>query len=114
MPLLDHFRPPLYPRHSWESFHTRWANAIADNLDRTLPRRYFAEVQTHLGTQVEADVAELERPPEIEETPSTNGPGGVAVQVYAPPAPLLVMPALFPDDLEVQVRNGATTPGLWR
>ena len=30
MPLLDHFHPPLYPRRSWESFHSRWANSIAD------------------------------------------------------------------------------------
>ncbi len=60
MPLLDHFHPPLYPRRSWESFHSRWANSIADQLNELLPSRYFAEVQLHLGSQVEADVAEFE------------------------------------------------------
>jgi Protein of unknown function (DUF4058) len=58
MPLHDHFHPPLYPQRSWESFHSRWANCIADELHRVLPRRYFAEVHIHLGGQVEADVAE--------------------------------------------------------
>jgi hypothetical protein len=105
VPLLDHYRAPLYPRHHWDSFHTRWATVIADTLDRTLPRRFFAEVQTHLGTQVEADVAEFEAPPDPEDEPSTNGPGGVAVQTYAPPAATMVMPALYPDNLEVQVRD---------
>ena len=83
-----------------------WATVIAGTLDRTLPRRFFAEVQTHLGTQVEADVAEFESPPDPEDEPSPNGPGGgVAVQTYAPPAATMVMPALYPDDLEVQVRD---------
>ncbi|MFO0846235.1 MAG: hypothetical protein U0797_28295 [Gemmataceae bacterium] len=52
MPILDHFHPPLYPTHSWESFHMRWAAAIADALDQLLSPRFFAEVHTHLGTQV--------------------------------------------------------------
>ncbi len=80
MPLLDHFHPPLWPTHSWESFHSRWAAAIADALDRILPPRYFAEVQVHLGSRVESDVAEFEGPPRD----SGNGvPGGaVAVQAW--------------------------------
>jgi uncharacterized protein DUF4058 len=106
MPLLDHYNPPLYPLHHWDSFPTRWATVIADTLDRTLPRRFFAEVNAHLGAQVAADVAEFERPPEDEDEPSSNGPGGgVAVQTYAPPAAAMVAPAVFPDDLEVQVRD---------
>ncbi|VTU01378.1 unnamed protein product [Gemmataceae bacterium] len=32
MPLLDHFRPPLFPRRHRESFHVTWAGAIADVL----------------------------------------------------------------------------------
>jgi hypothetical protein len=57
MPLQDHFRPPLYPQRSWVSFHSRWANSIADELHHVLPRRYFAEVHIHLGWQVEANAA---------------------------------------------------------
>ncbi len=100
MPLLDHFHEPLDPRADWQSFHNRWANAIADGLDRILPRRYFARVQANLGRQVEADVAEFETSDE----PEANGsPRGVAVRHYAPPAVRTVLPAVFPDEMEVQV-----------
>jgi hypothetical protein len=106
VPLLDHFHPPLYPRYPWESFHGYWAASIGGYLNRILPRRYVALIQTHLGPQIEADVAEFERPPDPEDEPSANGPaGGVAVQTYAPPATTMVAPAVYPDDLEVQVRD---------
>ncbi len=65
MPLLDHFRAPIYPRHDWESFHARWAVALSDMLNGLLPPRYLAEVQIHIGRQVEADVAEFELTPSI-------------------------------------------------
>jgi len=104
MPLLDHFRPPIYPTRPWESFHTRWATTIADALQQSLPRRYFTDVFIHLGSRIEADVAEFERPPEPEDE-SPNGPGGVALQTWAPPAPPLTMPGTFPDEIEVQVRD---------
>ncbi len=106
MPLLDHFHAPLFPRYPWESFHAYWAASIGGYLNRILPRRYLALIQTHLGPQIEADVAEFERPPNSDDEQSTNGPtGGVAVQTYAPPVATMVMPALYPDDLEVQVRD---------
>ena len=101
MPLRDHFRPPLYPQRSWESFHSRWANCIADELHRVLPPRYFAEVQVHLGGQVEANVAEFEPVAESE----GNSGNGMAIKTWAPPAAVMVVPAVFPDDLEVQVRD---------
>lgn len=105
MPLLDHFHPPLYPQRSWESFHSRWANAIADALNATLPGRFFAEVQIHLGSQVEADVAEFEGPAAAGEGRENGPPGSLALQTWAPPAATLVLPAVFPDDIEVQVRD---------
>ncbi len=104
MPLLDHFRPPIYPGRPWESFHARWANSIADELQRILPPRYVSEIQIHLGSQVEADVVEFEHPLKPEGG-SPNGPGGVSVRTWAPPAPPLTMPAAFPDEIEVQVRD---------
>src|SRR5437764_22795 len=85
MPILDHFHPPLYPTHSWESFHMRWAAVIADMLDRQLPPRYFAEVHTHLGTQVSSDVAEFEQKTEADAPKGNGASGDVAVQAYAPP-----------------------------
>lgn len=58
IPLLDHFRPPLFPHRHWESFHTSWAGAIADALnERLLPAGYFAEEYTQLGPRVEIAVA---------------------------------------------------------
>ena len=102
MPILDHFHPPLYPAHSWESFHMRWASVIADTLDRQLPRRFFAEVHTHLGTQVSADVAEFEQTAEGQED-GDGASGGAAVQTWAPPVATLVLPFVYPDDLEVRV-----------
>jgi hypothetical protein len=105
MPLLDHFRAPIYPRHDWESFHARWAVALSDMLNGLLPERYLAEVQIHLGRQVEADVAEFELTPSIYGQEGNGAPGGVAVQVqtWAPPAAAQTVDIVFPDDIEVQV-----------
>src|SRR4029079_13276772 len=50
----------------------------------------------------EADVAEFEREAEPE---LGNGQGGVALKTWAPPTATLIMPAEFPDDLEVHVRD---------
>lgn len=102
MPLLDHFQAPLYPLHSWESFHARWAVAILDALNESLPpERYLGEVQVHVGTRIEADVAEFQVGPPDE---AGNGAaGGLAVQTWAPPVAARTVPFLFPDDIEVQV-----------
>jgi hypothetical protein len=79
MPLLDHFHEPMNPRATWESFHTRWAVAIADYLDRTLPGRFYAKVQVHLGYQVEADVAEFDGLPDAH---GNGAAGGLATLTY--------------------------------
>ena len=51
MPLLDHFHEPVYPRHSWESFHAVWAGELLDALNRLLPPdRYLAEMHVRVGT----------------------------------------------------------------
>jgi hypothetical protein len=108
MPLLDHFRAPLYPMHPWESFLGVWSGAILESLNLLLPPRYFAAMQVHLGTRVEADVAEFER--EQARLEAANGAGDVAVATWAPPAVTAVLDAEFPDDIEVQVldsRDGA-------
>jgi hypothetical protein len=109
MPLLDHFRPPLAgPRH-WESFHAAWASEVMAILNRrVLPPGYFAETQVHVGSRVEADVPTFEG-----RTPAAgNGhTGGVAVETWAPPATSLVLPLVFPDEIEIQVfrsSGGAT------
>jgi len=110
MPLLDHFHPPLTPQRHWESFHTAWASELMNLLNRhTLPPGYFAEAQVHIGGRVEIDVATFD---------AANGAAAasgtataVAPATWAPPAAALVLPAIFPDDIEVQVfasSGGAT------
>jgi hypothetical protein len=54
-----------------------------------------------LGTHVEADVAEF-REPDVPRNGSRNG--AVATLVEAPPA-ILTLPVIFPDDLEVEIRE---------
>ncbi|HVK19605.1 MAG TPA: DUF4058 family protein [Fimbriiglobus sp.] len=101
MPLLDHFRPPLFPHRHWESFHVTWAGAIADALNEDLlPDGYFAEEHAHAGARIEIDVATFEdgRP-----TTPPNGATTRTARPYAPPAPALVVPAAFPDAFEVLV-----------
>jgi hypothetical protein len=106
MPLLDHFHDPVYSSHPWESFHAAWATEIMAWLNKRLPRRYIATVYTHLGPEIAADVAEFERDPSPDDGPPNGAAnGGVAVETWAPPTTALVMPAVFPDDLEVRVHD---------
>jgi hypothetical protein len=100
MALLDHFHAPLYPTHRWESFHARWAVAFMDALNETLPPRFFAETQVHLGARVEADVVEFEQ------SVHTNGSaGGLATATYAPPRATLSFSVPMEDDVTVEVRD---------
>jgi len=70
-----------------------------------LPPGYFAEAQVHIGSRVEVDVASFE---DASETSSAEPGGGVAVAKWAPPAATLVIPAIFPDEIEIQVFSTAT------
>jgi hypothetical protein len=119
MPLLDHFHPPLSERRHWESFHGLWAAALAGTLNMGgLPPGYFAEMQVSLaGGRVEVDVASLKDLGDGVSAASgqPSGEGGVATltaPVWAPPAPALEMPAVFPDDLEVLVFDTEGGPSL--
>src|SRR5712692_3280035 len=112
MPLLDHFHPPLSVQRHWESFHAFWAGTIASALnDGGLPSSFYAEIQTHVGPRVEIDVATLE------EGDSSAPSSGTATATLTAPeqmtaAPALVMPAAFPDDLEVLLFNNDGGPRL--
>jgi Protein of unknown function (DUF4058) len=109
MPLRDHFQPPLSSQRAWEPFHTHWTSSIAAQLNARLPKRFFAEPQMHLGSQVEADVIEFESLDESldesEEPPGHDEGGGDAVAAWAPPVATLTIPAVFPDDIEIHVRD---------
>lgn len=111
MPLFDHFHPPLYPHHHWESFHSNWATRIADGIAAVLPADFQVEEHTHAGVGFEIDVAAYQEQASPERTASV-GPAvtTLAAPAYAPPVPDRTIPAAFPDTFEVRVFN--TTAGL--
>jgi hypothetical protein len=110
MPLLDHFHPPVSERRRWEGFHGLWAATLVEKLNRdVLADEYYADMQVHIGSQVEIDVATLQEPT----GPNASRGGNTATLTpaappWAPPATSLVMPTVFPDDIEVQVFSTVT------
>jgi hypothetical protein len=114
MPLLDHFHAPLHPGRKWESLHAAWAVGLAETLNqRWLPKEYYAEVQTHARAPVEIDVATYEG---VQAAAGSSAGDGIATltlpaPAWAPPAPALIMPAVFPDTFAVRV-FGAEPEGL--
>src|SRR5262245_16323494 len=109
MPLLDLFHPPLSLRRNWSSVHGYWASFLGGSLNSGLwPPGYFAEMHVSLaGGRVEVDVAaQKESSNGIPSGSAAASSGGVATltaEAWAPPAPALEMPAVFPDEMEVLV-----------
>jgi hypothetical protein len=104
MPLLDHFHEPLDHDLTWEELHAAWGPLLALTLNRNwLPRTFIAKGHTHIGPEVEVDVATFERG-RLPTGPLGNG-GGVATmpRVWTPPEALTSMAATFPDCFEVRV-----------
>lgn len=104
MPLLDHFRPPLSGTRHWEAFHARWASAIADALNDSLPDGYFAEPQVHAGPSAEVDVATFD-----------ESSGGTATLTRTQPVlapPDLLVPSVFPAEFAVRVFETSGGPTL--
>ena len=108
MPLFDHFHPPLYPHHHWDSFHSNWATRIADGIAAVLPADYQVEEHTHAGVGFEIDVAAFQGQTSAEDI-AVTGPAlaTLVAPAYAPPVPDHTMPAAFPDTFEVRVFNTA-------
>jgi hypothetical protein len=109
MPLLDHFHAPLGERRSWEGFHGLWAAALVEKLNQdVLADEYFADMQVHVGSQVEVDVATLNEAGAAGRRDNTSATVTLAAPAWAPPATELILPTVFPDDIEVQVFATAT------
>jgi hypothetical protein len=109
MPLRDHFQPPLSDDWPWDGCHSAWANAIASHLNHgILPANYYAIPQIRRGSQIEIDVATLER------EGSAVGEGGTATAVWTPPRPHLSETVDFTDldVFEVQVLRRRGGPQL--
>lgn len=106
MPLRDHFRPPISHVESWEAVHGGWPMAIVQQLFRTLPSGYVAAPRIHRGTQFEIDVATYERDSHGSASfgsSASNGNGGVATAVFAPPQPTLEIDTELPEQDEYEV-----------
>lgn len=105
MPLLDHFRPPVFNRVSWQEIHGMWPGEIAKDLNRTLPPEYLSGVQIRLGNMIEVDVA-------------TFGTGGFGTTdsfdnsgvQFESSAPTLLLDAeeMIPAEYEVRVYDTRT------
>ncbi len=109
MPLLDHFHPPVSERRSWEGFHGLWAAALVEKLNRDiLAEEYFADMQVHIGSQVEVDIATLTESARSRQQGNGAATATTAAPVWSPPATSLIAPIVFPDDIEVQVFATAT------
>src|SRR5260370_20313839 len=112
MPLLDHVHPALSGHRHWEGFHGRWAAAISDALNESLPPDYFAEFQVSLGTRVEVAVGTFTENGLPEAEKPNGATTAVQTRTWAPPTPAIIVPASFPDDFEVQVFSGMAGPTL--
>ena len=88
---------------------------MADVLnDDLLPGEYFAEVQVHVGSRVEVDVGTFEYASTRVDQAHRAGTATATLEArpWAPPAPAMRMPAVFPDSLEVLVFRTETGPTL--
>ena len=112
MPLRDHFHDPLKSFCPFASVHANWSVKMVDRLNESrLSERFIAQSERS-ATDIEIDVATLERADVGLPYASANGheDGGVATatEVYAPPAPPLVGEVAFSssDLFEVKVYRG--------
>lgn len=107
MPLLDHFHGHAEIDLPWPMITQSWAITLVHWLNTNLPRDVFRAVsEMRMGPQVEADVAEY-RLDEIPDPDPAHGPNGSVATLTtraAPPA-VLTVPAEFPDEHEVEIRE---------
>lgn len=88
MPLLDHFRPPVVNKGSWEGFHGGWPMTIVLDLCKSLPQQYVAEPRVHLGKNFEVDVCTFDNYP-IPKYESGSPAYGLETATWSPPQPTL-------------------------
>jgi hypothetical protein len=102
MPILDHFNPPLSLERVWNTFHHAWAATIARTLNRRiLPVNYFAAPNVRFGPRVEIDGGTFQNSGEPADA-AAQAPGAAALTLATPPV-TAVIPAAFPDTVEVVI-----------
>jgi hypothetical protein len=104
MPLLDHLRPPISKRSSWEGFHGGWPMRIVEDLAPSLPDGFVAEPRVHLGSYYEIDVSALEQDAQrIALDSAALAGGGAATSMKASAEPTLTIDAEFPEQYAYEV-----------
>ncbi|MDH3598661.1 MAG: DUF4058 family protein [Candidatus Tectomicrobia bacterium] len=102
MPILDHFNSPLSSERVWNTFHHAWAATIARVMNRRLlPENYFAAPNVQFGPRVEIDVGTLK----ASETPESPLASAAVALTTQPQPATAVIPAVFPDTVEVVIFN---------
>src|SRR5688572_26050156 len=96
MPLLDHFHVPISQRRTWEGFLSLWGATIVEHLNcEVLSSEFFADIQVHFGGALEVDVGTLRERVVFNSVATPD--------LWQPSAPTMVIPTVFPDEIEVQV-----------
>ena len=102
MPLLDHFRPPICNKGSWEGFHGMWPALMVMDLCKSLPEQYTAEPRVHLGKNFEVDVCAFDVEDRTEFDSNASGSGAVTT-TWAPPEPTLTLDLDPTENYEYEV-----------
>src|SRR5262249_55795317 len=77
------------------------------------PKSYLAEERTHSSNRIEIDVATFEKDSPSPSSWPNDGPAvGISSRVWAPPAPAMILPSVFPEDFEVLVLSTRSGPTL--
>jgi hypothetical protein len=106
MPLRDHFHGETELELPWPMMAQSWAISLVRWLNTTLPReRFHAVSEMRMGLQVEADVAEYLRGDFAPGQPGTNGSATALAELAPAPAAVLTVPAVFPDEIEIELRE---------
>ncbi len=115
MPLLDHFHPPLYPRHRWHGFHNAWATYLAAALNQTLPAEYFAAPNVQFTIEIDTAVLREENIAYavIPNMATENGSNGAVVtEHWHPPTPSQTIHFdLAGDTIEVLINSDVDGDG---
>ena len=92
MPLLDHFRPPISTKSSWEGLHAMWPAQLVIDLCKVLPDQYTAEPRVHLGEYYEINVCAFEEEhfQRSEMRFDDSSQAGVTT-LWAPPQPTMTL-----------------------
>lgn len=90
MPLLNHFRPPIVNKGSWEGFHGMWPALMVMDLCKSLPEKYTAEPRVHLGKNFEVDVCTFDVEGRTEFESSSLG-SETSTATWSPPEPTLTL-----------------------